>query len=553
MPALDPWVIYDHPIRSKNDKGVLVDKPIWTPHKGQLIIANNYTTNQVLDAGRRFGKSINGAKKLLPEAFVAKSLANQLKIDGVRREFWIVGPEYSDAEKEFRVIYNDLRALGVPFDRPGTYNDPIGGSLHISLWEGTFQIHGKSSKYPEQLVGEGLCGAIMSEAAKQKEIIWDKFIRPTLLDFNGWSFHSSTPEGKNHFYKHWQFGQDPANKDWASWKMPSWRNHFVFTEETVDEHVYRLVELSRQNPGASIYSLAEQHRLIIDSKILGMINDSTPESFLQEIAAEFTEFVGRVFKEFDEETHVTDLVFNPAWQTVGAVDYGFTNPSVWLLVQLGPWGEINVLDEIYEEGLDPTEFAAEIKRRQLNPQGLHFFYPDPADPAASQILERTLGIRAKAGTGGELNNRLNHIRKALKTPRTVIDEHSIDLEETGLYEGETRPQLMFDRRCARTIQDFLNYRYPDKKEETSTKQQELPMKKDDHGPEALGRMFAGIFGSYAKPGGARMHKANFSTRSRKEKEKVQAVTPKSPGFMRPALHERTGTDFPKVNKRTRRL
>ena len=79
------------------------------------------------------------------------------------------------------------------------------------------------------------------------------------------------------------------------------------------------------------------------------------------------------------------------------------------------------------------------------------------------------------------------------------------------------------------------------------------MKKDDHGPEALGRMFAGIFGSYAKPGGARMHKANFSIKTSKRRAKANAVTPKDEGYLRPALHERTGQSFPKVNKRTRRI
>lgn len=549
--ALDKWIIYDHLIEQYVD-GVLVKKPLWTPHKGQLIVANDYHRHQVLDAGRRFGKSVVGAKKLVPECYLAHSMKSQLQMDGLRREFWIVGPEYSDAEKEFRVIYNDLSRLGVPFDRPGTYNDPQSGNLHISCFDGVFQIHGKSAKYPEQLVGEGLCGVIMAEAAKQKEHIWPKFIRPTLNDFKGWSLHSSTPEGKNHFYEKWQMGQDPSNPDWMSWRMPSWVNNFVHKEPTVDEHVYKLLDLIRQYRGASVFELAKEHGFIIDPEILDSMNDLTPEAFLQEIAADFTEFVGRVFKEFDEETHVTDLTYNPGWQTVGAVDYGYTNPNVWLLVQIGPWQEINVLDEIYEPGLDPTEFAAEIKRRQLNPPNLRYFYPDPSRPDASQILSRTLGIEARSGTGGELNNRINHIRRALRTPRTVVEDPH--MPKDGLIPGESRPQLMIDRKCKGLISDMLNYRYPDKKEESSTRTQELPMKKDDHGPEALGRMFAGIWGSYAKPAGTRIHKASFSTSKSKKRSQVAAITPKSPGYMRPALHEKTGQPFPKVNKRrTRRI
>jgi hypothetical protein len=96
MAALDKWIIYDHKIEHIVD-GKRVMKPLWTPHKGQLICANDYHRHQVLDAGRRFGKSIVGGKKLVPECYIAYSLKSQLQMDGLRREFWIVGPEYSDA------------------------------------------------------------------------------------------------------------------------------------------------------------------------------------------------------------------------------------------------------------------------------------------------------------------------------------------------------------------------------------------------------------------------------------------------------------------------
>ena len=79
--------------------------------------------------------------------------------------------------------------------------------------------------------------------------------------------------------------------------------------------------------------------------------------FKQEIAADFTEYVGRVFQDFDEEIHVKNLDFNPDWETYAGVDYGFTNPSVWLLIQVSPFGDVHILDEVYERGLSPLEFA----------------------------------------------------------------------------------------------------------------------------------------------------------------------------------------------------
>ena len=267
---------------------------------------------------------------------------------------------------------------------------------------------------------------------------------------------------------------------------------------------------------------------------------------MQEIAADFTQFVGRVFKEFEEEKHVTDLQFNPGWQTFAAVDYGFSNPNVWLLIQMSKWGEINVLDEIYEEGLDPEDFADEIRWRGLNPPQLQYFFPDPADPGASRILEKKLNIRAMGGTGGELNNRINWIRKALREPRTVIREY---WQEPDLEEGSHRPRLMFDRKCKKTIQDMLDYRYPEKKSEseTSTKRYDLPMKKFDHGPEALGRFFAGFFGQFGKPHtGARVHEASFSSRPTAEPAEPQDLW-KPEKYRRPLQGEKRRTEFPNVN------
>lgn len=869
MPTLNKWDILSHPA---------ID---WKPHVGQLVVAENPCRHKVLAAGRRFGKSyMGGADKLLPEVFFTRPIANQLLLDGKKRVFWIVGPNFSDSEKEFRVIWNYLKKLEIPMNKP-SYNNPETGDMIITLWDGAMQIIAKSAQNPERLVGEGLSGVILSEAAKLKENIWPKYIRPTLADFNGWSFASSTPEGKNWFYELWRNGQDPNNEAWASWRMPAWINNYVYKHPTNEEHVHKLLELSRQT-NESVFKLAKKHEFQIDPEILDSINELTPEAFLQEIAADFcadeeteiltqrgwlrynevqvgdqtlgmkmdgtvewtninrvnifeakhrrmvkmvqrahdslttkdhrwlvervdlnhscmfkerkftiseqlgksneriicarpvtnlpetpkytdalvelvawywteghlrekdknsidiaqdrtvnsrkwksieaalisefgprsgrisggdgwtvhvghnsfhlrgefasaisqfapgkdkkldygfitsltksqlklfidtsiagdgwlkhnpqsawgrthgaeiaqkkchnldvlqfacqlyglqttltyhervnqwwlrifeknsfypvsakrsgklteidyfgkvwcpstntstwlarrngtvyftgnTEFVGRVFKEFDEEKHVTDLEFNPGWQTFAAVDYGYHNPNVWLIIQEGPWGEINVLDEIYEEGLDPEDFADEIRWRRLNPANLRYFFPDPADPGASRILEKRLGIKAAGGTGGELNSRINHIRKALREPRHEVE----DLYVQNLPPGQIRPRLLFDRRCKRTIEDMLAYRYPEKKveSETSTKRFDSPMKKDDHGPEALGRYFAGRLGQFGKGTGATIHKATFSSKH-KEKPVDHRRATKSSEYLRPAAHEKRREDFPIVN------
>lgn len=230
------------------------------------------------------------------------------------------GPQYATAEKEFRVFWNLCRKLEIPMDMPGSYNSIESGLMKISLWDGAFIFQAKSAGHPDSLVGEALSGVILAEAAKIKPIVWQQMIRPTLGDFNGWSLHTSTPEGKNWFYDLFNYARDPEHSDWQGFRMPAWRNNYVYKTPTVDADVKKLLRLMEESYGASAFKLARDHELTIDHEILSTIDELTIPMFNQEYAAEFTDFVGKVFKDFDEETHVTRLEYNPGWQTVAAVD-----------------------------------------------------------------------------------------------------------------------------------------------------------------------------------------------------------------------------------------
>lgn len=458
----------------------------WKPHDGQKKVICSFCRSKVVAAGRRFGKSEIGGHKLVQESLNTRLVKTKLEDLGKRREFWIVGPSYTDSEKEFRIMWNELKKMGLEeyFDKPGSYNDPVGGSMHLSMWEGLFQVHAKSEKHPDSLVGEGLSGAIFAEAAKLKERTYNKLIRPTLADFNGWSLFTSTPEGKNWFYELWKRGQDPTRPDWSSFRMPSWMNPYVYPMGASDAAIAQLHEMIRDR---QVIDLSMYKKLGIDPEIGELAADLTQESFNQEIGADFTEFVGRVFKSFDEETHVGDFTYDPTWATYAAVDYGFTNPNVWLLIQVDPHNErVRVLDEVYESGLTAEEFAAEIIAKGLAPRDLRSFFPDPADPGSTRTLEQKLRVRHKGGTGGELRWRIDAIRGGLKMRNPHLPEEA----------PERVPSLQIDRKCEKTIADFLNYRYADKKKDTDgSNKPENPQSKDDHGPEALGRFYAGHFGT----------------------------------------------------------
>lgn len=353
--------------------------------------------------------------------------------------------------------------------------------MSIKLWNNTFQVHAKSAQHPESLVGEGLRGAVLAEAAKLKPSVWFKYIRPTLADFNGWALMASTPEGKNWFYESWTRGQDAKQSEWESWRLPSWLNPHVYRKPTKGAHVRDLQRLAASG-GGSFWELREQYGLDVDDEVISLMNDLVPEAFNQEIAADFTEFVGRVFKEFDEELHVTNLEYNPSYRHFAAMDAGYTNPSVWLFIQVDPWGNVQILDEIYETGLTADEFAGMIVNRHLH--NVECFYPDPASPGDNALVERIIRVPSAGDTGGELKDRLDAIRRALRVPS--------GLAHLPWGHPERTPKLQIDRRCKMLIHEMNEYRYPEKRETIlGDEAHEKPMKKDDHTPEALGRFFAG--------------------------------------------------------------
>jgi hypothetical protein len=445
----------------------------YVPHSGQqaIVAAKGSHRFRVVCAGRRTGKSKNGGHELTAHAYEAYFRRNELDPYTNRMEYWIVGPEYSDSEKEFRVLYSDLERLEFPFDRPGTYYDVGGGNMHISLFGGRFQVHAKSAKHPESLVGEGLDGAILAEAAKLKPSIWPRFIRPMLVDTRGWALMTSTPEGKNWFYD--EYLKAVSNPEYWSIRMPSWINHHLFPLGKDDPEVASL--------GAGL----------------------TQEAFSQEIGAEFAEYVGKVFKEYDEDVHLRSLKYNPSLATYAAVDYGWTNPFVWLLLQVDVWDNVYVIGELYQSHLRIDEVPAILRSRGLAPADLRLFYPDPASPGDSAVLEKALQIKAAGGTGGEIKDRLRLIRKWLEIPK--------ELQYLPYGHADRQPKLFIDPdKCPNAAREFGDYRYPENKREQDKNDSELPLKKDDHTPEALGRFFAGHFAPKEEQSRTRRRQANMS-------------------------------------------
>lgn len=419
----------------------------YTPHAGQATVHYNPTRHRVLCNGRRWGKTLVGGKEIETTAFVRNFL-------GQSQRGWIIGPEYSDAEKEFRVIYDTFKSLGIDDISPRFTNNVENGSMHIQTGWG-FDVQCRSAKHPESLVGEGLDFVLLVEAGRHKRKMWGDYVRPALSDKRGWSLTSGVPEGASEnslLYSLFMRGQDPSKQSWWSIRMPSWTNTVVF-------------------PGGAN-----------DPEILEAKDDLTQDEFDRQYGAKFVERVGRVMKEWDDEIHLVDVEYDRRLPLYAAVDFGYTNDWVWLWIQVDVFNNIYVIGEHRFNLMDTEEIARNFFKDHPLTSKLSAIYVDPSSPDDANQLRRVLNVNTMANTGGEIKTRIALIRQALKPrPAELPDGHP-----------EKRPQIVFDRSCVKLAWEMrTGYRWPENKNQEGRNESEIPLDNDNHGPEALGRFFKG--------------------------------------------------------------
>ncbi len=173
-------------------------------HSGQLKVLSEAKRFNVLDCGRRWGKSA-----------LAVNLLSENALDGHPVAYF--APFYSLLSGTFKELYSVLNTVTTRKHDNQFIELATGGS--IEFWSLENPIAGRSRKYKV---------AIVDEAAFNRNLwqSWTEAIRPTLTDLKGSAWFMSTPKGKNDFYKLWMRGQT-GEQDWMSWQMPTVTNPHI--------------------------------------------------------------------------------------------------------------------------------------------------------------------------------------------------------------------------------------------------------------------------------------------------------------------------------------
>ena len=358
---------------------------------------------------------------------------------------WIVAPSYELANKIGREIHENLI---LRYKLPTVTKKVINGQLFYAKFINNAEVWIKSADSPDTgLVGEGLDWLIIDEAALISRIIWEQYLRPTLADRQGWALFVSTPRGYNWLYDLYSRGISDDYPEWDSWQHASTSSRYF-----------------RDN--------------INDLK-----NELTKETFEQEYLAQFTSFAGKVYP-FDRNVHVGRYDFNPDWETYCSVDFGFRMPSVaWLQVgKVDGDVEIHIIDEIiHDTNIKTEELADRILAK--NYPVLHVY----CDPAGA-------GVQSTSGLGDvEIFKRKGIFPRFRKDKVSRSVASGVDLVRSYLENAEGKTRLFVSDKCKGIIEDFENYRYPEKRENQMLKDDPLKDGRHDHGMDAVRYFFINRF------------------------------------------------------------
>lgn len=178
------------------------------PHPGQQAILREMRRFNVVNCGRRFGKTILGENRLIP-----------LALEG-HRVGWFA-PRYKYLTEVWEDFHRILRPVISASNKQERRIQLMTGGV-VEFWSLEDSDSGRSRHYKR---------VVIDEAAKvpNLEYCWNEAIRPTLTDLKGDADFLSTPKGRNFFWKAYTWGEDGASEhaEWACWKMPTVTNPFI--------------------------------------------------------------------------------------------------------------------------------------------------------------------------------------------------------------------------------------------------------------------------------------------------------------------------------------
>jgi hypothetical protein len=181
-------------------------------HPGQVQVVQESARFNVLECGRRFGKTALG-----------KDLATESALDG-RPVGWFA-PSNKYLSEAWRNLKEILREVITHRDEREHRLELLGGGV-IECWTMIDPDAGRSRKYGRVIIDE-------AGKARTLRASWEEAIRATLSDLKGDAWFLGTPKGGGYFHNLYVRGQGERPR-WKSWRFGTIDNPFIDPKEIED-------------------------------------------------------------------------------------------------------------------------------------------------------------------------------------------------------------------------------------------------------------------------------------------------------------------------------
>jgi len=413
---------------SEQDRRELWEISEYEPSAEQLVAHLDLHRLKLVGGGERAGKTRSASE----EGFCWVSACQPEEL------FWIVGPDYEQAQGEFDGILQAL-VKAKTLD-PRSVSQPRRGSWSMrTKYPLMVEATTRTSAEVETIAGKAPAGIIMAEAAQQE---YDAFLRcrGRVAEKRGPLWISGTFEGSLGWYAAlWTAWQGDNMDGGRSFSIPTWSNLAIY-------------------PGGR------------DDPEIKALEATYPKDVFQErFGAVPCKPSTLVFKEFDVAVHVRPCPFDPQLEVQLWIDPGYAGAYAVLAVQMHG-DDVWVIDEVYERGMVVYDI---IKACRLRPWW----------PRASRIVMDIAGTQHQ---GMDSHADIWHRETRMGVYWNVVSvADGILRHKTFLMPQAVggKPRLYHDPRCKSTIWEYNNYRYPETKE--NRPERELPVDANNHAMKAI--------------------------------------------------------------------
>lgn len=272
--------------------------------------------------------------------------------------YWYMLPEAAQARK---AIWNAIdphsgkRRIDLSFP-PEIRTGINEQEMFLKLAGGsTLQIVGSDNF--NSLVGSPPAGVTFSEYALSNPLAWG-YLRPILLENNGWAMFNTTPRGRNHAATLFESVKDDNN--WFCEKLTV-DDTGIFTQDQLDRELKELISEHGESVGRALFK--QEYYCSFDAAILGSVYAEWVEN---------AEAQGRIKPD----------LFDPDLPVYTAWDLGYGDATAIWFYQLC-MGEVRFIDYWEDTGQDVKQCCEVLYGRHIEIESL--------SPETSAVLKWSFG------------------------------------------------------------------------------------------------------------------------------------------------------------------